>query len=376
MQVDPKSHGKANSVDFLSLPIASFFSKHLGLPRRPVYFCLKLLGLFLFLWAPGLLVTYISGSFFLYLTDWSHLFYDVMVVTGLSLLINLCQQTTSTMDELKTVVHDAKSQRYSIFIQKWNNSSLTWYFLCIITPLAYSICNISFNAVGLLHGPPPPWADVETAEVSLEVVRLNSIYWFFESTFNQIILGIGFNRFIHYLLFINAYGKKFLGNTSIDLLMPDAIEKIKPFQRLVVKSTFFCSLPLTLISLFFFEHLVRKQRISFFQLGGIIVLVSLFVFTLLYQMKWVRQVLLNSKSAALSIIDMEIGKARRKITKDTEAFLTLTNLFTFRDKLKKTHVWAFDTKLISRFFLAILLPILGGAFIQIILERLLVSTFL
>lgn len=369
---------EVGSIDFLSLPIVNLFSKYFAPGKKPIYYWLRFSGLFLLLWAPGLLVSHLSGSFLLYLTDWAHVAYDAMTCIGLLLLINLCRQTTTAIYELDEVVNHTRDKEFSTFLRDWNRNSLIWYSLCIITPIGYSICMISFNLLGLPHGPVPPWVDwqgfgTSLPHVSLTTARVNSFYWTYESFLNQLILGIGFNRFAHYFIFINDYGKKYLDKKSIDLLNPQDTEGVKPFSRLVVKSTFFCSLPLALSSLVFFERVVFRKDISVTWLITIAVCVSLFVVTFFYQMKWVRSTLLNSKTQALSIIDEEIQKARRRIAEDLGAFSDLVSLFAFRDRLKKTHTWAVDTEMLSKFFLAILIPILGGAIVQIVLERLLGS---
>lgn len=50
-------------------------------------------------------------------------------------------------------------------------------------------------------------------------------------------------------------------------------------------------------------------------------------------------------------------------------FSTFVDLVSFREKVQKASAWAFDSEVISHFFLAIFSPLIGGALAQIILER-------
>ena len=364
---------KDNNAGLKGLFRVPFKVVPLGFFKRGRLLYLKFLSLLSLLWAPGLLATHISGSLDLYVNGWSHFMFDLILCASIFLLADLCDQTVATIEKMDKITHHTNDGRFPNFIRKWSSSSTVWYVLCVFGGLMYSLPQIYLNAVGSpLHFPLPVWTDPEY--ILMEKVRVNSVYLLFENIITLLILGTGFNRYIHYLLVINDYGDKFLRKTYIDLLSPDVVKSLKPFQKLIVKSVFFISVPFTVNSFFLFEHLIRKGNISLLFSGLTVVYVVFFLFTLFNQMKWVRQVLLNAKREALSIIDERIRKVRANI-EDEVSFLILAELFSFRDRLEKTSMWAFDVEIISKSSLALIMPIIAGAVIQIILEHFMIPLF-
>lgn len=80
--------------------------------------------------------------------------------------------------------------------------------------------------------------------------------------------------------------------------------------------------------------------------------------------------MLNAKRDTISFIDSKIHDLHTDIAEDISALTDLGQLFTLRERLNKTSAWILNTQLFLKFLLTIFLPILGGAIVQIILERL------
>jgi hypothetical protein len=329
----------------------------------------KFVGFFLLLWVPGFILTYFTGSLSIYLGDWHYHFYAIMLTILLFLLVDLCQQTASALSRTNKIIPNFDEKEFVEYAKRANKSSILWYGFCVLAPLVFAISLESYNQFFsqniIVSG---RLAVVNLDCISSTVSALNFPYAIYSAIFLFLILGIGANRFIHYLITINRYGKRFLQNASIDLLTPGSTDGLKDFRRLVLKSSFFCSLALAMSSLFFFENLINTQTISYYWLCTMVIVVLFFVYTILSQMKWVNKSLSKSKKDALSVIDKKISQLRSNIH-DINNFVVFTNLFEFRDKIKKTPTWTFDSDFLSRSFLAITVPILGGAVSQIILER-------
>lgn len=362
-----------NNLDFLSFEFPEVFLRFFGSDGRLPYF-LKCIALGIIAWTPGLTVTYLSGTLSMYLADAAHFSFDIGLGISLFIIVYLCRRINPTLQEVDSLAQHSRDEGFPKFVKDWNNSSSFWYYLCAIAPpvLFFITDLLHVLAPGVPHGPYPPWADESV--VSWEIVRLNTPYIAFEHAIVGLLLGIGFNRFLHYLLFIRDYGRSFLYNTNLDLLFQNIMDGLKPLGRLALESSLVITVPLCLVSISFFEHLIRKQCMSYTWLFALIGFVVVLMLTVIFQVICPRRILLNAKRDAISFVDSKILELRTRIANDISGLSTLGELFTLRERLDKTSTWIFDTTLVFRFFLTIFLPILGGAIIQIVLEYLISSS--
>lgn len=358
---------KSLSINLFSVPYNVFPLRFFIQDYSRFQLILRYVGFFLILYVPGMIVTYFSGTFHMYISDVYHFLWDLTACIVLVLLVDLCKQITNRIDQLN-LDNDFRESALGANIEKWNNTSFWWYTFCIFAPLVYVIGSLFLNFINFqIYGPFPMWADIQY--VSLDTLRINSVYLLLELTLVNSLWGLGINRFIHYLRFIHDYGKNVLSTASVDMLSPEPLMKIKPFQQLIVKSTFFMSVPLFVCSIMFFEFYLRKGVFSFSWSLGLVGIICFFIISFINQLRWVRTILINSKTIAFSIIDKRILKVRDSIHTTDSSFIMLVNLHTFRKEIRKTSSWAIDFELFSRSSIAFFLPLFIGAIIQIFLER-------
>lgn len=200
---------KEHTLDFVNLQFPEVFLRFFASDGCLPYF-LKCFSISIVVWAPGLLATHASGTLSMYITDVAHYTWDIGVGISLFLIVYLCRRIDQTFQEVDNLVQHSTDENFPKFVRDWNNSSSYWYYFCAFGPLLYYVITdlLHIFAPNLLHGPFPPWADESI--VSWETVWLNTPYLLFEHVIVGPVIGIGFNRFLHYLLFVRDYGRRFL----------------------------------------------------------------------------------------------------------------------------------------------------------------------
>lgn len=294
------------TLDFINLQFPEVFLRFFGSNRYLPYF-LKCIGIGFVAWIPGLLVTYFSGTFSIYISDFIHFVWDIGAGISLFFLVFLLRRIDSTLHEVDNLVKHSEDKSFLKFVWNWNNSSAYWYYLCAMGPFVYWLIGdiLHIFVPSFPHGPFPSWVDEESLvkmgfsiERSWDIIKLNTFYLGFEHVIVGLIMGIGFNRLLHYLLFIKDYNKSFLSKKRLDLLFQDAVAGLRPLGRLALESSLVITLPLLLASLNFFAHWIERGRVSNVWLLSVIGIAFVLIVTVIFQVMYPRQALLNAKKEA------------------------------------------------------------------------------
>lgn len=314
----------------------------------------------------GFAHAYALGVYDLFIHDIFAFVIPIMGGIALALVFYVCKQMDITLEKLNKTFVKSETD-FKRFVYRWNRQSPFFYYLCIgvfvISCLAASA--LAFFPATYGFTSPSPWIGklVENGSVGLPTY----VYFFFSNFLLGITLGIGFNRILYCVRILDNYGKSFISFDKIDLHWASTPEELTWLARLAVKIDMIVAVPTTICTLIFLQSLVAGV-VNIVMLIFLVACILLFFFFSIFPLRHFHRELVKTKRLLIEDLNHTLQHVGKRSTLGIREH---ADIIIVKNHVKNMSTWGIDTGLLVRFLFAGLLPLVLGALLQIILERIL-----
>ncbi len=313
----------------------------------------------------GLLVTLLSGTFAIFVSDYAFCIACLMSGVNLYVILHACKQVDSTIGELNNILHYTTDEKFSSFINWAKNESPRRYYLWVIIPVLFLVIAGTLGYIG------PPWVK----EVQLSAYLPNKMYYLSWCILMGYLLGVGFNRINRYAHTIYNFSAMFCKPSRIKIFSQDGLGGLRPLTKLALKINMATALPGFVGVVYLMKSwtergypIIALPSYALMAFVYFIVLVCIFIFPL-----WpVHKAMVTAKNRAQKQIDNIVEKIEfSDVDKiDIDSVDLLSKTLSIREKISKMSTWPLNFGLFIKFVTTGICPIIVGALIQIFLERL------
>jgi hypothetical protein len=334
----------------------------------------------------GFLVTQISGTVDKYLKDYGFLALSLIASVTLLAIVYASKQIKSTISQLDHVIHHSENERFQEFcedtrLEVWKDEKLSsaagrlspfqWYIIQIAIPtsLLLVLACIDSAEIG------PNW--LKEINPFTFAWYLNFAYYLLWLVLMGYIIGVSANRLGYYGFLINDYCRKFFfsGKRELNFCDPTVCKSLKPIGKLALKFNLALSLPPTLAIIILMVKGFLETRNTIMSSPVLVSSISIVMlatysivlsFVFFYPIKHLHRAMKLAKKKALQKIENQMKDISEDMSK-------LGGMMVIREHIAKLSTWPFDTSLFIKVMGSVFFPILAGALLQVIIERMLLG---
>ncbi len=316
------------------------------------------------LYAIGLGVNIVSGTWPAFINDIGFLTNSILVGIVIFGVFAVCNQIDSTLRTIDKVVGHSQKKRFISFLEKWNGEPVWfvreryWYHFHTLS-LTILVALWSYTGVIGNYG----WV-IETTP--------NSLYHIFWSGTVGYISGVAVNRFGNYTFLINEYCELFLDPEKLNLIYPKTRKAFESLGRLALRADLVLAIPTIAILINSLSYWWKTGLIlpfsSFSHLFMMASYACTLIFVFFFPLKNAHKFLVQIRTRAIERVEADLSLVFAKKTERTDSYSTIDSLLSIHDRLDKMSTWPLNLKSAMSASVIFLLPVLTGAVFQLILE--------
>jgi len=354
-------------------PFKTFFLRVFGNSGKLPY-QLKLIILVGVITGIGYTHAYVMNVTNIFAENIRGLFFTPTVVIIIAIaFVYVLKQIDPTLKQLNEVFLRSESdfKRFKEFVNNWRKpETSSFYYLSIVIFATISFYISIFAYFPMTYNFSPPDVVVAYLVKNGTVSLFTYVYYSLCAILWGIFVGIGFNRLFYGVKIIRNYGKCFISSDKIGFIHAIRQEGITYLANFAVKIDIIVA-AVTLWSAYRLFENILKQEPYYFQMGYLVVCIFVFVIFSIFPLLQLHKEMVKAKKRLISSIDERIHQVHEQLNQGTNGISLFNDLIDFRSKVNKMNTWGSNTGISIRMLMLFILPIVLGALIQIMFERVL-----